>query len=131
MSTPDDQPHANQRSKSQQAFYDQADVFETYAQHRARPDNPNNALERPVFLDLLGDVNGLDILDLGCGDGAFGVDAFNLGAHSYIGLDASAKMIQQAQATLAKHNATLQQLDIATWQPTPARVDVVSSRLAL
>ncbi|MEM6431931.1 MAG: class I SAM-dependent methyltransferase [Deinococcota bacterium] len=131
MSTSDDRPHIDEHSDNQQAFYDQADVFETYAKHRARPDNPNDVLERPVFLDLLGDVNNLDILDLGCGDGAFGIDAFNLGARSYTGLDASTKMIRQARVTLAEHNATLQQIDVATWQPRPSSVDVVTSRLAL
>jgi SAM-dependent methyltransferase len=120
-----------QHTDSHPAFYDQADVFETYKKHRARPDNPNDALERPVFLDLLGDVQGLDILDLGCGDGAFGLDAFECGARSYTGLDASKKMIGRARESLAGRNAILQQLDMATWQPTPASVDVVTSRLAL
>ena len=29
------------------AFYDNEEVFQTYLQHRHRPDNPNDTLEKP------------------------------------------------------------------------------------
>ena len=57
------------------AFYDNPEVRSLYFAHRDRPDNPNDTLERPIFLELAGDLAGLDILDLGCGDAAFGREA--------------------------------------------------------
>lgn len=43
------------------AFYDNLDVRANYLAHRDRTDNPNDTLERPIFLELAGN---LDIFDL-------------------------------------------------------------------
>lgn len=56
-------------------FYDNDDVFETYIAHRDRPDSPNDTLEKPVLLELLGNLGGKRILDLGCGDTTIGSEA--------------------------------------------------------
>ncbi len=61
-------------SKCGPRFYDEASVFDTYWAHRATPDAPNQTMERPAFLELLGDPRGQDVLDLGCGDGGFGLE---------------------------------------------------------
>jgi len=45
-------------------FYDNDEVHGTYLRHRQRPDNTNDAIERPIFLELAGDLIGLDIVDL-------------------------------------------------------------------
>jgi hypothetical protein len=34
-------------------FYDNAAVFQTYMQHRQRPENPNDTLKKPVIVELL------------------------------------------------------------------------------
>ena len=47
----------------EQAFYDNPEVRSQYLAHRDRPDNPNDALERPIFLELAGHLTGLDIID--------------------------------------------------------------------
>ncbi len=53
-------------------FYDDASVFALYMASRQRIDNPNDTLERPIMLALIGDSNGQRFLDLGCGDAALG-----------------------------------------------------------
>jgi len=58
------------------AFYDDDAIFATYMQHRQRPDNPNDTLEKPVMLDLIGANEGQRILELGCGDAAFAAEAW-------------------------------------------------------
>ena len=55
-------------------FYDEAAVFDNYTQRRQRPDNPNDTIEKPIFMEMLGDFGDKTLLDLGCGDGAFGVE---------------------------------------------------------
>jgi SAM-dependent methyltransferase len=81
-------------------FYDDADVFETYTKRRQRTDTPNDTLELPVVMELLGSVAGHDILDLGCGDGRFGLDLLSAQASSYSGVDGSENVVRQAQANL-------------------------------
>ena len=60
-------------------FYDNAAVFQTYMQHRQSPDNPNDTLEKPIMLALLGPVRGVHLLDLGCGDAALGKHSWSKG----------------------------------------------------
>ena len=61
-------------------FYDDAAVFSTYMKHRETPGNANDTLDRPIVLELLGDVANRRILDLGCGDAAFGRELLAAGA---------------------------------------------------
>ena len=90
------------------AFYDDESVFATYMRRREDPDNPNNTLGKPVLLALLGDLAGLDILDLGCGDAAFGREALAQGARGYTGIDGSANMVTAARQTLDGSGGTVE-----------------------
>ena len=101
------------------AFYDDAVVFEAYRQLRAKPGNANDTLEGPAFLDLLGDVRGHDVLDLGCGDGEFGRDVLAAGAASYRGLDGSRRMIEHAELALQGAGAQLHCVDLDAWARSP------------
>jgi len=53
-------------------------------------------LERQLILELVGDVKGCKILDVGCGDGEFAVELSMRGA-IVVGIDASAEMIDAAK----------------------------------
>ena len=59
-------------SASGPAFYDDDAVFATYMDRRRRSDSPNETLEKPVVLELAGDLAKQRVLDLGCGDATFG-----------------------------------------------------------
>ena len=63
-------------------FYDDEEVFATYSSRRARMEGPNEALEKPIFDELVGELSGLRILDLGCGNAAFGLEALQRGWQS-------------------------------------------------
>ncbi|KAA2302245.1 SAM-dependent methyltransferase, partial [Clostridioides difficile] len=52
-------------------FYDDEANFEKYMERRKWQENANDTLEKPVMLELIGDVAGKNILDLGCGDARF------------------------------------------------------------
>ncbi len=110
------------------AFYDEPDVFSTYLQHRASPANPNDTIEEPAFLEVLGDVRGLRILDLGCGDARFGRYLLDAGARGYLGIDASANMVARAECSLP---GRVRHERIEHFAAAPASFDLVVSRLAL
>jgi SAM-dependent methyltransferase len=113
------------------SFYDDDAVFRAYMQHRQRPDSPNNALELPILRELLGDLRGRRILDLGCGDAALGWEALAQGCQSYIGLEGSHNMVAVARETLADTPGQVVHATIERWDYPPARFDLVVSRLAL
>ncbi len=54
--------------------YDDDTFFEKYNQKRSRGNTPNELIEQPIINELLGDISGKKILDLGCGDGKYGVE---------------------------------------------------------
>lgn len=64
------------------SVYNQTDFLSNYLKRRGRQESPNNAIEKPIIYELLGDVNGKRILDLGCGDAAFGRELMAVGAAS-------------------------------------------------
>lgn len=112
-------------------FYDHATVFQTYMHHRQRPDNPNDTLERPIIVALLGPVRGAHLLDLGCGDAALGPALLAQGAASYLGLDGSQNMVERAQQTLTGTGGRVIQADMRSWAYPANTFDLVLSRLAL
>src|SRR2546428_2031382 len=83
------------------AFYDDDAVFATYTAHRHRPGNPNDTLEGPAFLAMLGPIEGLRVVDLGCGDAGFGRALLDAGCAAYTGVDGSRRMCAAASRTLA------------------------------
>jgi trans-aconitate methyltransferase len=111
-------------------FYDNPDVRANYLAHRKRADNPNDALERPIFLKLAGKLINLDIVDLGCGDASFGKEALLQGARSYEGIEISKAMVDIARQTLADTPGKVVHENIETWRAQNEQADLVSSRLA-
>lgn len=118
------------------AFYDDEEIFTYYTAKRMRSDSANETLERPIFEELTGDLAGLRLLDLGCGDGRFGLTALEAGARFYLGVEGSQKMFELARDTLAhadiaEAKAQVIQARIEDW-PYPSRAfDLVTARLVL
>ncbi|HEY9656896.1 MAG TPA: class I SAM-dependent methyltransferase [Allocoleopsis sp.] len=112
-------------------FYDNPEIRARYFAHRIQPDNPNDTLERPIFLELAGNLNQLDIIDLGCGDASFGKAALLQGAHSYIGIEASKAMVEAALVMLTNTSGRVCHRRIESWTAQSEQTDLVSSRLAL
>jgi SAM-dependent methyltransferase len=113
-------------------FYDNEQVFARYLSHRQdNPENPNDTLEKPVLIELVGEVAGLKILDLGCGDAALGREVLERGAKSYMGIDGSYKMIALAQETLAGTGGQARLGNLESWSPPQGAFDLVISRLVL
>jgi ubiquinone/menaquinone biosynthesis C-methylase UbiE len=63
--------------------------------------SPFNALyERPAMMRLMGDVTGKHVFDAGCGHGYYAEQVLARGAARVVGIDASPKMVNLAQARL-------------------------------
>lgn len=112
------------------AFYDDAAIFDTYMAKRNHTDNANDTLEKPVILELAGDLTNRRILDLGCGDATFGREALNKGCETYVGIDGSLNMVAAAQQNLAGTIGKVLLANIEEWDYPSNAFDLVVSRLA-
>ncbi|HEU4322486.1 MAG TPA: methyltransferase domain-containing protein [Roseiflexaceae bacterium] len=112
-------------------FFNDAAVLDTYMQHRYRKDSPNNSMEGPVIRELVGDVIGQRVLDLGCGDGRFGLELLDLGAVLYLGLEGAGRMVALADKHLEGRPGRVLLQQVEDWDYPPEAFDLVVSRLAL
>jgi SAM-dependent methyltransferase len=111
------------------AFYDDDAIFNTYMARRSRSDNPNDTLEKPVVLELVGNLTNRRILDLGCGDAAFGCEALTQGCQIYLGVEGSHNMVEAAQKNLAGTTGEVVQAAVEDWDYPSEAFDLVVSRL--
>lgn len=72
--------------------YDQ--ISDEYQRSRQAP--WRTFIEAPSFVGLVGDVTGLSVLDLACGEGAYTRQLATSGAARVVGVDSSAAMIELA-----------------------------------
>ena len=114
--------------KQGQDFYDQAEVFAHYTQHRLRPNNPNELIEKPIIRQLADGIKG-DLLDLGCGYGDLAEELLGLGANTYTGIDSSAKMIEMGQSLLNDPRIHLARSSLQAWDYGKAQYDWAIARL--
>jgi SAM-dependent methyltransferase len=113
------------------SFYDDDQVFATYMRHRGRDETPNDTLEKPDLLDLIGSAVGLRVLDLGCGDAQIGKELLVAGSRSYLGVEPSQNMVEVARETLSGTSGQVEAATIEAWAYPPEAFDLVISRLAL
>jgi ubiquinone/menaquinone biosynthesis C-methylase UbiE len=76
-----------------QNIYDDPRFFEGYRELRDAGRGLNDALEQPALRALLPPLSGLDVLDLGCGEGSFGRWCVVQGAARVVGFDLSQRML--------------------------------------
>lgn len=94
------------------------DAYEELAEaYAARVDTkPHNAYyDRPAVLSLLPDVTGLDVLDAGCGPGAYSETLLERGAN-VTALDVSPRMVALAKERLGR-KADVHEADITKPMP--------------
>lgn len=111
--------------------YEEQDFLANYLQRRNRIDSPNNSIEKPVIYELLGEFQNKRILDLGCGDAAFGKELLQAGANQYHGVEGSRAMESLAKENLAGLNARISLATMETFDYPKESYDIVASRLAI
>lgn len=113
------------------SVYDDEEFFEKYNQKRSKGNSPNELIEQPIIDELLGDISEKKILDLGCGDGKYGVVLLKRGAKYYHGIEGSKKMASLAKENLKGYNSEIELGEIERTEYKPAEYDIVISRLVL
>lgn len=74
-------------------YDDQADNWS-----RQKPSSLSDFTARPAVFSMCGDVKGLDLLDLGCGEGYCTRELASRGTKTATGIDLSIEMVRLAQA---------------------------------
>ncbi|MEO0899972.1 MAG: class I SAM-dependent methyltransferase [Bacteroidota bacterium] len=111
--------------------YDDEDFFQQYLSKRQKGNAPNELIEKPIMDELVGDVSGKRVLDLGCGDGGYGKELLLRGASYYKGIEGSSNMYLLAEKNLRGHPAHIQHTTLEEWQGEETPFDLVVSRLVL
>lgn len=113
-------------------IYDDPQVVASYLVHRhSGLSSPNEVMEGPAFRRALGDIEGKSVVDLGCGDGTFAAELTAAGCASYLGVDASVRMIDLAADRYATESVRFVVGDIANFAFSESGVDVVTARMSL
>jgi len=110
---------------------DPADAAALYDKHASRwqrrePSSLSDFTGRPAVFELCGDVSGLDVLDLGCGEGYCSRELAGRGARSVTGVELSAEMVQLArsQERELKQGIRYRQGDVTRLEDADARYDL-------
>ncbi|OBW94217.1 hypothetical protein QS62_06575 [Gallibacterium salpingitidis] len=120
----------------QTSVYDQEGFFELYQKLRNNPISLNEIVEKTTMFQLVGDVKGKKLLDLGCGTGVHLQHYLQQGASYAVGIDLSAKMLQQAaenlqRAEIAQQRYRLYQLAMENLQQCDEQqFDLITSSFA-
>ena len=114
-----------------QNIYDNETFFEGYKKLREQSDSANELIEIPQFFNLIGDVAGKTILDLGCGTGDHDRKLIELGAKSILGIDLSEKMINEAKKLSNSSNLSYQVMSMTDIDKIDQKFDLVVSSLAI
>lgn len=115
---------------SRQNIYDDDVFFESYKELRARV-NANEVVEIPAMFKMLPSLNGLSILDLGCGYGEHCIKYVEMGANKVVGIDISEKMLQIAKKENSSSKIIYKNLAIEDLFALNGCFDLVVSSLAL
>lgn len=114
-----------------QNIYDNEEFFKGYKNLRKQFDSANELIEIPQFFNLIGDVAGKTILDLGCGAGDHDRKLIELGAKSILGIDLSEKMINEAKKTTDNNKITYKVMSMTDIDKLDQKFDLVVSSLAI
>jgi ubiquinone/menaquinone biosynthesis C-methylase UbiE len=105
--------------------------YDKWSEKYDRESNPLIALEEPITLDLIGQVKGQQVLDLGCGTGRYCLLLAQRGA-KVVGIDPSSGMIQHARRKITDSNQiTLHQGTLDDLHFPDGQFDLVVSALTL
>lgn len=113
-----------------QNIYDNDDFFEGYARLGRSVEGLQGAAEWPSLRSLLPEMQGLKVVDLGCGFGWFCRWARHAGATQVLGFDLSEKMLARAHEMTSDDAVIYARADLEHLTLQPQSCDLVYSSLA-
>ena len=116
---------------SNQNIYDNEIFFNGYKELREKDICMNDLLEQPAMAEMLPDLTGKTVLDLGCGYGQNCLDFAHRGACKVVGLDISERMLEVAQNEAAHENIEYIRMNMTEIGKLDMKFDLVYSSLAL
>ncbi|MGJ7513802.1 class I SAM-dependent methyltransferase [Pseudomonas baetica] len=114
-----------------QNIYDAPQFFQRYSQMARSLNGLDAAPEWPALKAMLPPMQGLKVVDLGCGYGWFCRWASEQGADHVLGLDVSKKMLEKARSTTSANNIRYERADLEHLDLPVASFDLAYSSLAL
>ena len=111
-------------------IFDDQVFFNNYMELRSREDNYNVLLEQPAMLEVLPEMQGKAVLDLGCGYGDNCQDFIKRGARRAVGVDISERMLNAAECKEHSENICFINMDMSRISELQEKFDVVYSSLA-
>jgi SAM-dependent methyltransferase len=109
-------------------FYSDSGAVAAYIRRRELGGSRNEVVEEKAFVDLVGEVFGLNCLDLGCGYGHYSRIIADRGA-TVVGIDKAPVMIEAANTLNLTPNTRYLTEDIETITFAPAEFDLIISNL--
>ena len=114
---------------SKQNVYDNDAFFENFRSSRDDQVNFNDCIETPILFDMLPDIRGKAVLDIGCGMGQHAKQYADMGAESVLGIDLSEKMLAYAGEHNSAGNITYQRMAMEDIETISRSFDLVTSSL--
>lgn len=113
-----------------QNIYDNEKFYNDYIAMRETHLNANDLLEIPVMKELLPDLKGKSILDLGCGYGEMSKYFISKGAKRVVGCDISENMLSLANKVNSDNNIEYKLLSMEELNKLDEKFDLIFSSLA-
>lgn len=107
--------------------YDDEIVFNKYLDARKNDNSKHNKSLKSSLEELVGDVFGKTILDLGCGIGEFSKHFSDNGAKCVVGIDISKKVLEYAKENNNSDNIEYINFDIKNLSNLNRKFDIVFS----
>lgn len=112
-----------------QNIYDDPEFFSGYMALRANESGFNTAVEEPAVYSLLPSLEGLRILDIGCGFGRFVSFCLQKGASYILGTDISRNMISEAKKRIQDPRASFMVIPTEDFVADEGSFDLVVSSM--
>ncbi len=114
---------------SKQNIYDDSVFFENFLHSRNNPVNFNDCVETPILFQMLPDLTGKSVLDIGCGMGEHAKRYSDMGAESVMGIDISEKMLAYAKEHNVADNIIYRRMAMEDIETIGRSFDLVTSSL--
>lgn len=113
-----------------QNLFDNEKFFNQYMDLRMNKKNYNDLMEQPEMKRLLPDVQGLNVLDIGCGYGENCLNFAMSGAEHVVGIDISSRMLEVARINSSHPVIEYIHMDMAELNTLKGMFDLAYSSLA-